>query len=108
MKRYLKYGITLCAIFAFLLAAGVEIALAEQTFIYEGSVTAVTIRGFGPFTKGTITVKGDKGVVMDFAIGRNTVYVPARQPGVGERVKITYSLIRGANAAYQVEILSKE
>jgi hypothetical protein len=43
---------------------------------------------------------------MNFAVGRKTVYIPSRYPGVGERVKITYSLIRGQNAAYQVEILS--
>jgi hypothetical protein len=42
---------------------------------------------------------------MNFAVGRKTVYIPSRYPGIGERVKITYSLIRGQNAAYQVEIL---
>jgi hypothetical protein len=103
MKLYLKYGITLCAIFAFLSVVGLEITLAQQTFTYEGSVTGITA---GAFARGTITVKGNKGVVMNFAVGRNTVYIPARQPGVGERVKITYSFIRGENAAYQVEILA--
>ena len=103
MKSYLKYGITVCAIFAFLFVVGLEITLAEQTFTFEGSVTALTT---GAFARGTITVKGSKGVVMSFAVGRNTVYVPTRQPGVGERVKIIYSFIRGENAVYQVEILS--
>jgi len=103
MKSYLRYGITLCAIFAFLFFVGLEITLAQQTLTYEGSVTGITT---GAFARGTITVKGDKGVVMSFAVGRNTVYIPARQPGVGERVKITYSFIRGENAAYQVEIVA--
>jgi hypothetical protein len=43
---------------------------------------------------------------MNFAVGRKTVYIPSRYPGIGERVKITYSLQRGQNAAYQVEILA--
>ncbi len=102
MKSCLKYGITLCAIFAFLFVVGLEITLAQQTFTYEGNVTGITT---GAFARGAITVKGDKGVIMNFAVGRNTVYVPSRHPGVGERVKITYSFIRGENAAYQVQIL---
>ena len=97
MKSYLKYGTTLCAIFAFLFVVGLEITLAQETLTYAGSVTEIT--------RGTISVKGSNGVVMTFAVGRNTVYVPARQPGIGERVKITYSFIRGENAAYQVEIV---
>jgi len=98
MKSYLKYGITLCAIFAVLSVVGLETALAEETFSYVGSVVA--------FERGAISVKGSNGVVMNFAVGRNTVYVPTRQPGIGERVKITYSFIRGENAAYQVEIVA--
>jgi hypothetical protein len=97
MKSYLKYGTTLCAIFAFLFVVGLEITLAQETLTYAGSVTEIT--------RGTISVKGNNGVVMTFAVGRNTVYIPARQPGIGERVKITYSFIRGENAAYQVEIV---
>jgi hypothetical protein len=102
MKFYLKYGMIFYTIFAFFFVFG-EITLAQQTFIYEGRVTGITT---GAFARGTITVKGNKGVVMNFAVGRNTVYIPSRHPGVGEQVKITYSFIRGENAAYQVEILA--
>jgi hypothetical protein len=101
MKSYLKYGMIICAFFAFFFVVG-EITLAQQTFTYEGKVTSITT---GAFARGTITVKG-KGEVMSFAVGRNTVYIPSRQPGVGEQVKITYSFIRGENAAYQVEIFT--
>ncbi len=101
MKSYLNYGMIFSIVFAFLFVAG-EITLAEQTFTYEGTVTSITT---GAFARGTITVKG-KGEVLSFAVGRNTVYVPSRHPGVGEHVKITYSFIRGQNAAYQVEILA--
>ncbi|MGZ6225475.1 MAG: hypothetical protein ACXWMH_08240 [Syntrophales bacterium] len=103
MKSYLKYGIALCAIFAFLFFVGLEITLAQQTLTYVGSVAGIDI---GAFSRGTITVKGNNGAFMIFAVGRNTIYNPARQPGVGERVKITYSFIRGDNVAYQVEIVA--
>jgi hypothetical protein len=103
MKRFMKCGIMLSAVFAFLFVAGLEIALAQQTSTFEGSVAGITT---GAFARGNITVKGDKGEVMNFAVGRKTVYAPSRYPGVGERVKITYSLVRGQNAAYTVEILA--
>ena len=103
MRTYMKHGIIFSAIFAFLFVVGLEISLAQQTFTYEGSVAGIST---GAFARGIITVKGNKGEVMNFAVGRKTVYVPSRYPGVGERVKITYSLQRGQNAAYQVEILA--
>jgi hypothetical protein len=102
MKSYLRYGVIFCTIFSFFFVVGLEIGLAQQTFTYEGKVTGITT---GAFARGTITVKGNKGEVMAFAVGRNTVYIPSRHPGVGEQVKITYSFIRGENAAYQVEIV---
>ncbi len=103
MKSYLKHGITLSAIFAFLLIVSLEATSAQQMSTFEGSVAGITT---GAFARGVITVKGNKGEVLNFAVGRKTVYVPSRYPGVGERVKITYSLERGQNAAYTVEILS--
>jgi len=103
MKSYLKYGIIFSAIFAFLLVVGLEITLAQQMPTFEGSVAGIST---GAFARGVITVKGNKGDVMNFAVGRRTVYVPSRYPGVGERVKITYSFERGQNAAYQVEIFT--
>lgn len=101
MKSYLRYGIIFYAVFLFLFVIGLEITLAQETLIFKGSVTDINT---GAFARGMITVKSDKGEVMNFAVGRNTVYVPSRYPGVGERVKITYAFIRGQNAAYQVEI----
>ena len=103
MKRFMKYGIMLSVVFAFLFVAGLEITLAQQMSTFEGSVAGITTSWPD---RGIITVKGDKGEVMNFAVGRKTVYVPSRYPGVGERVKITYSLQRGQNAAYQVDILA--
>ncbi len=103
MRMFMKHVILLSAIFTFLLVPGLETTLAQQMSSFEGSVAAIST---GAFARGVITVKGDKGEVMNFAVGHRTVYVPSRYPGVGERVKITYSFERGQNAAYQVEILS--
>jgi len=103
MKSYLKYGIIFSVIFAFLFVVGLEITLAQETFTYVGSVTSITT---GAFARGIITVKGNKGDVMNFTVGRKTVYIPKRYPGIGERVKVTYFLQRGQNAANQVEILA--
>jgi len=103
MRSLIKQGMILFMVFVFLFVAGLEITLAQQTSTFEGSVAGIST---GAFARGMITVKGDKGEVMNFAVGHRTVYVPSRYPGVGERVKITYALQRGQNAAYQVEIFS--
>jgi hypothetical protein len=104
MKSYLKYGVIFSAIFAFLFVVGLEITLAQETLTYQGSVAGITI---GAASKGIITVKGNKGDVMKFAVGWRTAYIPERVPSIGERVKITYSPQEGENVAYQVEILAK-
>ena len=102
MRSSIKHRVILFTIFVFLFVAGLEITLAQQMSTFEGSVAAITTR----FKKGVISVKGNKGEIINFAVGIRTVYVPSRYPSVGERVKITYALERGQNAAYTVEILS--
>jgi len=103
MGRSIKRGLfLLTVIFAVAMVFGLEESLPQETSTFEGSVASITT---GAFARGIITVKGDKGEVMNFAVGRKTAYVPSRYPGVGERVKVTYSLVRGQNAAYQVEVL---
>ncbi len=103
MGRSIKKGLVLLAVvFTVVTALGLEESLAQQMSTFEGSVAAITTR----FKKGIISVKGNKGEIVNFAVGIRTVYVPSRYPGVGERVKITYSLERGQNAAYTVEILT--
>jgi hypothetical protein len=103
MKTYVKHGALFFVVFAFLLVVGLETTLAQQMSTFEGSVTSIATSWPA---RGIVTVKGNKGDVMAFAVGRKTVYVPSRYPGVGERVKITYALERGQNAAYTVEILA--
>ncbi len=103
MGSSVKKGLfLLVVIFAVVTVLGLEESLAQQMSTFEGSVAAITTR----FKKGIISVKGSKGEIVNFAVGIRTVYVPSRYPGVGERVKITYSLERGQNAAHTVEILT--
>ncbi len=103
MGGSVKKGLLLSAvIFTVAMVFGLEESLSQETSTFEGTVAGITT---GAFARGIVTVKGAKGEVLNFAVGRKTVYVPSRYPGVGERVKITYSLVKGQNAAYQVEIL---
>ena len=96
MGRFFKYWMTLIAIvFVILLVA--EIAPAQKYVTYVGKVVSVY--------KGTLSVKGNKGEVMYFAVGRKTTYIPRRLPAVNEQVKVSYYFRRGYNVAYQVEIL---
>jgi hypothetical protein len=97
MKKFVRSWMVLCTIFTIFII-GLEIGSAEEYFMFQGKVVGIY--------KDQLTVKGDKGQTMYFAIGRNTIYVPTRLPGVDERVKVTYFLRRGGNVASQVEILS--
>jgi hypothetical protein len=98
MRKFTKNGIVLFTVFAILFVIGLEITSAQQYFFFQGKVENLY--------KDQLTVKGNKGETIYFAIGRRTVYIPSRLPGVGERVKVTYYLRRGYNVADQVEILS--
>jgi hypothetical protein len=84
-------------VFLFLLILGLESVLAQQYLTYVGKVVS--------FSRGSINVKGNKEEIVYFRVGRRTVYIPRRLPGIGERVKVSYIFRRGYNVAYQVEIL---
>jgi hypothetical protein len=97
MRRYFKnWMVFLTVVFMILLVA--ETASAQKYLIYVGKVVSVY--------KGTLSVKGNKGEVMYFAVGRKTTYIPHRLPAVSEQVKVSYYFRRGYNVAYQVEILT--
>ena len=98
MKKFSKRWVILIVAVGILIAIGLREASAQQYFFFQGKVESLY--------KDQLTVKGSKGETMYFAIGRNTVYVPSRLPGISERVKVTYFLRRGHNVASQVEILS--
>jgi hypothetical protein len=96
MRKVIKNGVVFFTIFTVLFMIGLEIAFAQQSFTFMGNVINIS--------RGNITVKGDKGEIMNFAVGRRTQYYPARLPATGERVRVSYYFQRGQNAAYQVEI----
>ena len=98
MKKNSKNWLVLMVAVGIFVAVGLREASAQQYFFFEGKVESLY--------KDQLTVKGNKGQTMYFAIGRGTVYIPSRLPGVGERVKVTYFLRRGHNVASQVEIFS--
>jgi hypothetical protein len=56
-----------------------------------------------------LEVKSDTdGEMVNFRIGRNTVYVPQRFPSIGEKVRILYFTDKGVNIATKVLIFNKE
>ena len=97
MGRYVRNFLILLTISLLLFAISLEISLAEQYFKYVGNVVDVH--------KGTMSVKGDKGEVMHFAVGKKTIYIPHRVPAIGERVRVTYFFRKGNYIGSQIEIL---
>jgi len=97
MRKTLKKGLIFYAMLLVLFIIGLENTSAQQYLNFSGKVINLQ--------RGNITVQGDKGEVMNFAVGRRTIYIPSRLPGVGERVRVTYYFQRGHNVGYQVEIL---
>lgn len=102
MRRSFKNWIILSLFFALLLMIGLEIASAQAYQTFVGEVVSIHRRFMGR----VISVKGDNEEVFLFAVGRNTVYVPPRLPGIGERVKVEYGLKRGHNVAYKIEVVT--
>ena len=53
-----------------------------------------------------LAVKSDRDqVTVNFRIGKHTVYIPHRYPGIGEKVRVEFLTIKGANVAYKITIL---
>src|SRR4030066_2036498 len=98
MQTFSKRWVILMVAVGIFVAVGLREASAQQYFFFQGKVESLY--------KDQLTVKGAKGQTMYFAIGRRTVYIPSRLPGVGARGKVTYYLKRGHNVASQVEIFS--
>lgn len=92
--------IPLALVFMVVAVFGLRQSLAQQTFTFVGKVTSLR--------RGDMAVEGEKGETMHFSVGRRTVYIPNRLPGVGERVKVTYYFKRGNNVGNQVEVLPME
>ncbi len=98
MERFFCRMVILLVVMGIFFAIGLKEALTQQYLNFSGKVVGVH--------RGNLSVEGDKGQTMNFAVGRRTIYIPSRLPVVGERVKVSYFLQRGRQVAYQVEILS--
>ena len=67
-----------------------------------------TTEGIQGLFRQWLDVKNSKdGLIINFRIGRDTVYVPHRYPYPGEKVKVEYLPIRGVDVAYKVTILGE-
>ena len=98
MIRRILYGsIIIFFIFSILLSAQPGLAASPKTRHYAGKVVSLY--------KGTLSVKGEKGEIMYFAVEKETVYTPQRQPRVGERVEVKYIFRKGYNVAQEVKMV---
>ena len=91
--------------FVLLLLLDVSASFAQGTY----SALVGTVKGIRARMWLDVESETDKAIV-NFRIGRKTVYVPHRYPVLGEKVKVEYLTQRGVPAAYTVTILegSKE
>ena len=98
MIRRILYGsIIIFFIFSILLSAQPGLAASSKFRYYSGKVVSLY--------KGTLSVKGEKGEIMYFAVEKETVYTPKRQPRVGERVEVKYVFRKGYNVAQEVKMV---
>ena len=96
MRKSVKYGLILVVAFTMVLSIAKEIVHAQKYVTFVGSVVSIH--------KKSLAVKDNKGITMNFLMGRKTTFDPGRLPNVGERVEVDYYLKRGQNVAYQVKI----
>jgi len=68
---------------------------AQSYSVLTGTVTE--------FHRRALTIERDDGGVVQVRVGRKTVY-PNRIPAVGDKVKVEYSIIRGAYVGFSVAI----
>lgn len=97
--RGFKRILVLVFIAALLMLAANHLIAQEKFSILNGKVLGIRARMWLDVESET-----DKAVV-NFRIGRKTVYVPHRYPNPGEKVKVEYLTQRGTPVAYTVTIL---
>lgn len=97
--RGFKRILVLVFIAALLMLAANHLIAQEKFSILNGKVLGIRARMWLD-----VEIETDKAVV-NFRIGRKTVYVPHRYPNPGEKVKVEYLTQRGTPVAYTVTIL---
>lgn len=96
--RGFKRILVLVFIAALLMLEASHLMAQEKFSILNGKVLGIRARMWLDVESET-----DKAVV-NFRIGRKTVYVPHRYPNPGEKVKVEYLTQRGTPVAYTVTI----
>jgi hypothetical protein len=97
MKKIFKKWMMTLIISAILFIIGIATTSAQPYSTFTGKVVAIQ--------RGAISVEGEKGEVILFAVGRNTVYIPHRLPGIGEWVKVEYRFDGRRNIGYQMQVI---
>jgi hypothetical protein len=97
MKKIYKKWMMALIISTILFIIGTTITSAQPFATFTGKVVAIQ--------RGAISVEGAKGEIILFAVGRNTVYIPPRLPGIGEWVKVEYRFDGRRNVGYQMRII---
>ncbi len=100
MKVYKRMFILTFVVLLLMLEANALVSK-ENCSTFTGTVVGIQ----GGVRKWLDVKSVKEGVISNFRIGRDTVYIPHRYPYVGEKVKVEYCLIRGVDVAYTVTIL---
>ena len=90
-------------IFAFVVA---WLMLEANPLMAQGKFSVLTGKVVGIRARLWLDVQSEKDkAIVNFRIGRKTVYIPHRYPNPGERVKVEYLVQRGTSVAFTVNIL---
>jgi len=102
MRRWQKSFSLVFVLAGILILLSLTPLLAEPYSLLTGNVIGIRARM-------VLDVEREKDkAVVNFRIGRRTVYQPHRYPFVGERIKVEYLVHRGIPVAYTVTILDSK
>lgn len=97
-----------CKRILLILLVGIVLLLSVG-FLQAQSYSVLTGKVIGIRARMWLDVESEKDkAIVNFRIGRRTIYQPHRYPFVGERVKVEYLVHRGVPVAYTVTILDSK
>ena len=98
--KHFKYLFVVLSVVSLFICLEVRIPEAQEKFsTFVGKVIGIRMKLWLDVESQT-----DK-AIMNFRIGRKTVYTPQRYPNPGEMVKVEYQTQRGVPVAYTVTLL---
>ncbi len=102
MGKWQKSFFIVFILVGILILLSLTLLRAEPYSVLTGKVIGIRARMW-------LDVESEKDkAIVNFRIGRKTVYQPRRYPFVGERVKVEYLVHRGVPVAYTVTILDSK